>query len=251
MYSPNPAATSGTLDIRYQGDSFQESGEYYDASNLESSFQDIAATLGGPIVRDKLWFFAAYELVNSKRTPSGSPTTRDFDGQNYNLKLTWQMTPSWRLMGRASGDPAEIANHNASQFTAPEANSRQKQGADVYALELNAVLSDSLMWNTVAGAYRSTIDSLPMSGDLETPSHFDISTFLTTENFPNQQYTERNRNDLATDLTWFVGNLAGSHELKIGVQYSKTEFPGVTCLTGTQGGSPMSSGIYCSPFPSP
>ena len=93
------------------------------------------------------------------------------------------------------------------------------------------------MWNTVAGAYRSTIDRLPMSGDLETPSHFDIATFLTTGNFPNQQYTERNRNDLATDITWFVGNLAGSHEFKIGVQYSKTEFPGVTCLTGTQGGA--------------
>jgi hypothetical protein len=228
---------SGTLDIRYQGDSFQSSGDHYDVSSLESSFQDISATLGGPFVRDKLWFFAAYELVNSERTPSGSPTTRDFEGQNYNLKLTWQMAPSWRLMGRASGDPAEIANHNASQFTAVEAASRQKQGADVVALELNAVLSDSLMWNTVAGAYRSAIDQLPMSGDLETPSHFNIGTFMTTANFPNQQYSERNRTDLATDLTWFVGNLGNSHEFKVGVQYSKTEFPGVTCLTGTQGGA--------------
>jgi hypothetical protein len=241
---------SGTLDIRYRGDSFQESGEYYDASGLESSFQDIAATLGGPIVRDKLWFFAAYELVNSKRTPSGSPTTRDFDGENYNLKLTWQMAPSWRLMGRASGDPAEIANHNPSQFTAPEATSRQKQGADVYALELNAVLSDSLMWNTVAGAYRSTTERLPMSGDLRTPSHFNSGTFMTTENFPNQQYSERNRTDLATDLTWFVGDLAGSHEFKVGVQYSKTEFPGVSCLTGTEGGacSPGSVGYSYDDF---
>ncbi len=106
---------SGTLDIRYRGDGFQESSDLYDASNLETSFQDIAATLGGPVARDKLWFFAAYELVNSKRTPADSPTTRDYEGQNYNLKLTWQMAPSWRMMGRVSGDPAEIANHNASQ----------------------------------------------------------------------------------------------------------------------------------------
>lgn len=241
---------SGTLDLRYQGDNFQKSGDEYDASQLESSFQDISATLGGPLARDKLWFFAAYELVNSERTPSGSATTRDFEGQNYNLKLTWQMAPSWRLMGRASGDPAEIANHNASQFTTPEATSRQKQGADVYALELNALLSDSLMWNTVAGAYRSTIDVAPMSGDLAAPSHFDISTFLTTGNFANQQYTERNRDDIATDLTWFVGSLAGAHEFKIGVQYSKTEFPGVSCLTGTQGGActPGSAGYSYEDF---
>ena len=241
---------SGTLDIRYRGDGFQESGDHYDSSNLETSFEDIAATLGGPIVRDKLWFFAAYEVVNSKRTPVGSPTTRDYEGQNYNLKLTWQMAPNWRMMGRTSGDPAEIANDNASQFVAPEATSRQKQGADVYALELNAVLSNSLMWNTVAGIYRRTIDVVPMSGDLRTPSHFNSGTFMTTANYPNQQYSDRNRNDLATDLTWFVGNLAGSHEFKVGVQYSGTEYPGASCFTGTEGGacSPGSVGFAYDDF---
>ena len=34
-----------------------------------------------------------------------------------------------------------------------------------------------------------------------------------------QEYTERDRNDLATDLTWFV-DLAGSHELKAGLEVS-------------------------------
>ncbi len=241
---------SGTLDVRYRNDSFQESGDHYDASTLESSFQDVSATVGGPIVRDTLWFFAAYELVDSKRTPAGSPTTRDFEGHNYNLKLTWQIAPSWRLMGRASGDPAEIANQNASQFVTPEAASRQKQGADVYAIDLNAVLTDGLMWNTVAGAYRATLDVLPMSGDLETPSHFNYATSLTTENYPRQQYSKRNRDDIATDLTWFVGNLAGSHEFKIGVQYSGTEYPGANCYTGTDGGacSPGSVGFAYDDF---
>ncbi len=228
---------SGTLDIRYRDDSFQESGEHYDASTLDSSFQDTSATLGGPILRDRLWFFGAYEYVKSERTPSGSPTTRDFEGQNYNLKLTWQAGSSWRLFAKASGDPAEIQNDNADQFVAAEATSFQKQGSDLYTFELNGVLSDSLMWNTVIGAYRSMLDVTPMSGDLETPSHYDYGTFLTTNNYPNQQYSKRNRDDLATDLTWFVGDLAGSHELKFGLQYSGTEFPGASCSTGTTGGA--------------
>jgi hypothetical protein len=228
---------SGTFDGRYRDQSFQESGDHFDADVLDTSYQDIAATLGGPVVRDKLWFFAAYQNVISEDTPVGSPTTRKFDGQNYNLKLTWQAAPRWRVIARASGDPAEIANDNASQFVAPEATARQEQGADVVAAELNAVLTDKLVWNSVVGFYRSTLDLVPMSGDLETASHYNIRTFLTTGNYQNQQYSERDRDDFATDLTWFVGDLAGAHEFKVGVQYSDTGFGGANCLTGTEGGA--------------
>jgi hypothetical protein len=246
-------AFSGSLDVRYRGESFQGDGDHFDSSNLETSFQDIAATLGGPLLRDKLWFFVAYEWVNSEETPYNSQTTRDFEGQNYNLKLTWQAAQNWRLVGRASGDPAEIANDNASQFVAPEATARQKQGADILSVELNGVLSDNLVWNTVAGAYRSTLDLVPMSGDLVTPSHLNVSTFMTTENFAQQQYSDRNRNDLASDLAWFVSDLAGSHEFKIGVQYSGTEFLSTECLTGTQGGActPGSVGFSYEDFGDP
>jgi hypothetical protein len=236
---------SGTLDARYRDERFQESGEHFDAEVLDTSYHDIAATLGGPIVRDKLWFFAAYESVVSEDTPVGSPTTRRFDGQNYNLKLSWQAVPRWRMIARASGDPAEVANDNASQLTAPEATARQVQGADIFAGEFNGVLNANLVWNTVVGFYRSTLDLTPMSGDLETPSHSNIITLQTTDNYPNQQYTERHRDDLATDVTWFVGDLAGSHEFKFGLQHSETAFPGANCLTGTQGGacSPGSVGF--------
>ena len=85
-----------------------------------------------------------------------------------------------------------------------------------------------------------------MSGDLETPSRLQLdATFMTTGNFPNQQYSEleserpRDRSDLV------CGNLAGSHEFKVGVQYSGTEYPGANCYTGTEGGacSPGSVGL--------
>ncbi len=241
---------SGTFDVRYRDDGFQEDGDHFDSSTQETSYQDIAATLGGPLLRDKLWFFVAYEIFNSELTPSNAPSTRDFEGQNYNAKLTWQVAQSWRFVARASGDPAEIANDNASQFVAPEATSRQEQGADVFAVELNAVLSDRVVWNTVAGLYRSTLDVVPMSGDLETPSHFNSSTFLTTGNFPEQSYSDRDRDDLATDLTVFVGNLGGSHEFKLGLQYSGTELRGTSCLTGSEGGacSPGSVGFAYEDF---
>jgi hypothetical protein len=228
---------SGTLDLRYRDTSFYTDGEHYDTSTLDTKYEDYAATLGGPIVRDKLWFFGGYEYVNSERTPNNSPTTRDYEGTRPTLKLTWQAGSAWRVVGKWSDAPADIYNNNASQWREPEATSYQKQGAAIYAFELNGVLSDSLMWNTIVGAYRSILDSYPMSGDLETAGHYNYDTGMNTINYTNQQYSERNRNDVATDLTWFVDNLAGSHEFKGGIQYSGTEFLSANCRTGTTGGA--------------
>ncbi len=227
---------SGTFDARYRADSFQTSGERYDADQLDSSRLDLSATLGGPLLRDRLWFFAAYEHVETRATPSGSPTTLEYEGANYNLKLSWQASPDWRAVARFSGSPADTANNNASRFVLAEAASFKTQGTDLFAAEVNGLLSEALVWNTVAGAYRASLDVNPMSGDLETASHFNFSTGLLSDNYDNQQYSQRDRDEVATDLTWFV-TFAGSHEFKLGAQYSATDFASASCATGTTGGA--------------
>jgi hypothetical protein len=228
---------SGTLDARYRNDSFQEGGDYYDTSELDTSYENFAATLGGPIVRDKLWFFAAYNYVDSQDTPADSPTTYGFVGNYTNLKLTWQIGSNWRLTGKYSGDPADIDNANASQYRTADATRFQTQPTDVYTADLNAVLSDSLMWNTTVGTSRGTLDSTPQSGDIEAAGTYDYVTGIYSDNYMNQQYRDSTRDEIATDLTWFVDNLAGSHEFKGGIQYSGTEFTSANCTTGTAGGA--------------
>jgi len=227
---------AGTVDIRYRNDSFQESGDHYDASNLDSLREEIDVTLGGPVLRDKLWFFVAYQYVKSDFTPIGAPTTRSFIG-NYPLaKLTWQAGANWRVTGKYTGDPADIDNTNAGPFVEPEANSFQTQGADIYSFELNGVLTDSLMWNTVGSAYRSILDTIPQSGNLAPIGRDNLDTGVSSVNYTNQQYSERNRDDIVTNLTWFVDDLAGSHEFKGGIVYSDLTFTSSNCTTGTAGG---------------
>ncbi len=226
----------GTLDIRYRDERFQESGEHYDASNLDSAYQDIAVTLGGPIVRDKVWFFTSYENINSEFTPIQSPTTRDWEGQNYLGKLTWQISSSWRLMGKFSGNPADVFNDNASRYREPEATNFQKQASDILTGELNAVLSDSLLWTVTAGSYKSVLDTVPMSGDLQTIGHTNGITGVSSGNYGNQQYSDRSRAELGTNLTWFVDDFGGSHEFKGGLEYAALDFNASNCSTGTPNG---------------
>jgi hypothetical protein len=227
---------SGTFDARYRDGSFQESGEYFDSSELSLSYQNFAATLGGPIVRDRVWFFASYQRIDEDETPVGAHTTRMANGRNYLGKITWQISPAWRLVGKYSSDPYDTENGNSSRWTMPEATGHSEGGTRVISGELNSVLSDSLMWNTTLGQYNYVSNLFPQSGNLSAIGHYNFDTGLNTGNYGNQQYWESNRNDFTTDFTWFVDDLAGSHELKGGVEYSGMKFTATNCSTGTPNG---------------
>jgi hypothetical protein len=227
---------AGTFDARYRDDAFQESGDHFDASELSTKHQVFGATLGGPIVRDRVWFFASYERINDLDTPNGSPTTKEENWQNYLGKITWQIAPAWRLSGKYTSDPMTIDNWNASPWVMPEAGEHKRGKTAILSTELTSVLSDTLLWNTTLGTYNYESNVYPQSGDLATIGHYNVDTFLYTANLQQQQYWETRRQDFTTDLSWFVEDFAGSHELKAGVEYSDLNVEGSRCLTGTPNG---------------
>ncbi len=235
---------SGTLDARYRDASFQESGDHYDTSDLDTSFQQYSATLGGPILRDRMWFFAAYEWTDDKFTPNGSPTTEDTTAQNYLAKMTWQIDPGWRLTAKYSGAPSTTDNAAASQWRTAEATAHNETTNTILSADLSSVLSDSLLWNTTVGFHRFHNETYPQSGDLQTIGHYNYDTGMWTHNYGNQQYWGSDRDDFTTDLTWFVDDLAGSHEFKGGIEYSGVALPdGGLCNTGTPNGERCGEGV--------
>lgn len=223
---------SGTFDVRYQTNDFAESGDHFDPELQDTKFINPSATLGGPIARDKVWFFASYEDIDSELTPTNSPTTRDFEGQNYIGKITWQIAPSWRAVVKASADPAEIANANAARTRLPEATRLQEQGGEIYSADLSAVLPSDMLWDLQFGINRQELNSFPMSGDLNTPGIQNDSTGIFSNNFGNAQFSERDRDEVRTSLTHFVDNLGGSHEFKGGLSYDDLFFRTSNDLTG-------------------
>jgi len=226
---------SGTVDARYRDASFQESGDHFE-DDLTTRHGVLGATLGGPILRDRVWFFTSYGWINDVFTPIGSPTTRDQEGQNYLAKITWQIDPGWRLSAKYTTDPTTWDNYDADRVRMPGATRMKKGTTAVLSTELAAVLSDSLLWSTSLGTYDYESNVFPQTGDLAAISHYNYSTDLWSANHQNQQYWDTNRTDLATDLTWFVDGLAGSHEFKGGIEYSDLSFNRSNCTTGTPNG---------------
>lgn len=216
---------NGNVDVRYRDSDFFEEGDFFDPDEQQTEFLNPGATLGGPILRDRLWFFTAYEFTNSENTPSGSPTTRDFEAEYILGKLTYQISDSWRLVGKYSTDPADIANANASRSISPEATRFQEQGGDLFSGSLDGILTPSLIWDFKVGINRQDLNSFPQSGNIDgPPAHFNDATGQWTGNYNNAQFSNRDRDEYRTTLTWFVDQLGGSHEFKVGGEYNDMLF---------------------------
>ena len=232
-------AFSGSLDLRFRDNDLAASGDHFDPDAEPAERRDLNASLGGPMLRDRLWFFTALQRVDTRFTPSGSPSTADREDQNLLLKLTWQAGPSWSLGGKVLANPFEIGNGNASRFRAPEATAKADWELANSHVELQGVLSKSLLYGLRIADQASSLDILPDNGDLTTIGHFNLATGEFTGSYGFQNYDDRERRSIDTDLAWFADGFAGSHEVKGGVRYTDTGYARDSCANG--------SGAACAP----
>ncbi|MEE4274120.1 MAG: TonB-dependent receptor [Thermoanaerobaculales bacterium] len=236
-------AFSGSLDVRWEPDAFQEGGDHFDPDLQKDSNLAIEATLGGPIVRDKLWFFAAFYRGEVESTPDGAPTTFKGTVDSPKAKLTWQIAPSWRGVASVFAQRTRFDDSGSSRSTMPEATWFTENEPRYLSANVDGLLTDSLLWTLRTGFNRRTFDAGPMSGDLETISHINIDTNITSANDWLQEHSVTDRFQAATDLTWFLDGAGGSHQLKFGVEASDISEEADLCYTGTPGGVECTEGL--------
>jgi len=233
----------GSFDVRYSNENFYEGSdkypvwEPYDPGRDKTWFYNPAFSLGGPIIKDKVWFFFSVQTEQSEQTPAGLDYSYKWDGQNYMGKVTWQISPNDTLIGKYSSDPAKIHNWNVGNDTAKEAGARQDQGGDIYQLDYSKIFSNNLLFTFKIGINNQYLDAYPESGDLNTPPITDyvyvcdpIFTdqcgYITysRNNYYNAQYSERDRKEALFSLTYFKNNLVGDHTFKFGGEYHDVLF---------------------------
>ncbi len=131
---------SGSVNYYLQNDSLVGDNEHF-ADETFSTF-DAAATLGGPITRDKAWFFGSFRKVEQERDVANEQgqllrTATESADQGF-FKATWALTDSDVLSGTFLTDPVDRDASfdrdipNAADFT-------RERGGERYSVGYNRV----------------------------------------------------------------------------------------------------------------
>ncbi|HPS77697.1 MAG TPA: TonB-dependent receptor, partial [Thermoanaerobaculaceae bacterium] len=107
------------------------------------------ATLGGFVLRDRLWYFAAgrsHELSRSQRLfRTGIPYVYSTTNQRYEAKLTLALTPAHRAVGAYSSNQTSDGNYGYGRVMDLVSLYNRRQPSHLIALNTTSVLSDNLL----------------------------------------------------------------------------------------------------------
>ena len=198
-----------------------------------SSDVDFGFNLGGYLIRDRLWFFGAYNRVNETDTYSiigdlqGAPGTpaigaeldEDITRDLYAGKLTWQAAASHNLTLSVLGDPSDNEGALGSQFliAGPPStfDGTAKAGGNDAILRYSGVFGTSWLANATAGTHHEETyvkgagKSLAQYIDQTVPAGRPQPL---SGGFGFHQDQEFDRDILKLDVTRYLGR----HELKVG-----------------------------------
>jgi hypothetical protein len=214
--------------------------EYDRVNHAQSGFErhkyrDFTTTLGGPVVRDRLWFFSGYQhLRDYDSQPGTDPANRrTYEQDKILAKLTWRLTPAWQLVQsfheEFSFNP-EVPTSNkplvATQFvkgSVPATNFGH----------LTHAPAGNTVWDVRVSRYSSSSETSPPSGDRTIPNRVDQPGNQWSQ--APQTIGEVKHSRASAKVTaghYGPRRLGADHEWKAGAQLDRGEHRGHMVIPG-------------------
>ena len=142
---------SGSLRDSLTNPSWSESTPL-DETLLDKLSETYEGTLGGRIIRDRLWFFTAGRYVKASAQNFFTQSTQSFtttsEQKRIEGKLTGQITPKHSLIGSFLNLKADITDRCLAPVSCWDASSlseQETQPQDLYSLNYNGILTNNLL----------------------------------------------------------------------------------------------------------
>src|SRR4051812_38699116 len=206
------------------------------ATSPLKNFYDLAADLGGRIIRDKFWFYAAYGRQAKNEGLVGFASGPGSDGKylttddplanvetslsQISTKLSYQLSKNNRLVYAWQRGTKAQPQNNAGRFTPLESTRDYLNPTAIQKIELQSMINPRVLVNAVAGysGYVTDYDAARSYARADAPPRQDLATTLNTGSAPLHQNKTRDRFQTDDSISFFPErSFAGKHEFKTGI----------------------------------
>ncbi|HET7434266.1 MAG TPA: TonB-dependent receptor [Thermoanaerobaculia bacterium] len=231
---------SGSLNYYLQTPSMYEDFKTSD-TRLQAAKEDkydAAATLGGPVMRDRAWFFVSGQLrkntdevhVSNSASPTGETTEYLNDRKNYFGKLTLKAGENTTILAQVFSDPREQgADANRNVNTVPGRYIDIEDTPKTASLQAQHVFGSAVVLEGRYGKFEEDYTQSPAHPELGLQNTIRYPAGTTVPAYQRNlggastffhQVQKRDQGDL---ISSFFFNGAGTHSVKAGLQYTKLQ----------------------------
>jgi hypothetical protein len=187
---------------------------------------DTTAQVGGPIMKDKLWFFTGIQYAKFLDRPAGfnGPFTSEKDPR-YIGKVNWAASPNVKVEGFYEWDKFDITGRGAGPDRPQETTVLEPAPESNWNGRVTWTIDSKTLLDVRNGGYVGyfPIEPTPPQTRSSPYPRFDES-FNYSVNAPYYGRFDRKRNVTAATLTRYADKFVGkSHEFKFGFEFERSK----------------------------
>ena len=185
-------------------------------------FHEFHTDLGGPVVKDKFWFYGAYNYFKIDKIISGRDPDLATDiglFSEYTTKINWQISEKDQFIGFSHWSRKEKPYRSLSSTIPAESILAQDSWSYIHKAEWQRVWSDRLFSNILVGHFGLIWPMVPAVDPATNPPRIDLTTNQRRGAGWQPFNSARWKPQSNGQFNYYVPSAAGSHDFKFGYEY--------------------------------